>query len=192
MQSIDSKFVVRLLLIVLAVVILFVLISQYNKQTKSIKVTKEQFTKSDNIMSNPALFGLDETLVKQEQSSDVKPSEPSTNDSFRAVDFQTESALPKDCFPRDNLTADDLLPKDAANSKWAQVAPAGQGDVQNQNFLTSGYMFGVDTIGQSMRNANYQLRSDIPVPRFAVGPWNQSTIEFDSSRRFFEIGSEDC
>lgn len=189
----DNRFVVRVILIVLAIAILFVLITQYNKQSK---VSKEQFTKPtpDQIESTPALFALDAPLVSQEQSSasDVKPSESVSTDSYRAVDFQTESTLPSSCFPRDKLTAEDLLPKDAANSKWAQVAPAGQGDVQNQNFLTAGYMVGIDTVGQTRRNANYQLRSDIPNPRFAVGPWNQSTIEFDTSRRFFEIGSEDC
>eukprot|EP00955_Chlamydomonas_euryale_P086436 364213-Chlamydomonas_euryale.AAC.12 len=56
------------------------------------------------------------------------------------------------CPPKDKLTAQDLLPKDAANSKWAQVVPAGQGDVDNQNYLTAGYLVG-------LTNSNLQLES---------------------------------
>ena len=121
-------------------------------------------------------------------ASQVKPSEPLSNEDYKAVDFSTENKLPTDCFPRDKLTADDLLPKDAANSKWAQVNPAGQGELKDQNFLNAGYQIGIDTIGQSLRNANYQLRSDPPNPKLSVGPWQQSTIDYDNSRKYFEIG----
>lgn len=94
------------------------------------------------------------------------------------------------CYPRDRLTAEDLLPKDAANSKWAQLNPSGQGDVQDQNFLTAGYHVGVNTQGQSLRNANYQLRSEPANPQQAVSPWNIATIEPDVNRRALEIGGD--
>lgn len=92
------------------------------------------------------------------------------------------------CFPRDRLTADDLLPKDA-NSKWAQLNPSGAGNVQDQNYLTAGYHIGINTVGQSLRNANLQLRSEPPNPTVPVGPWSISTIEYDNNRRPLEIGS---
>ncbi len=122
-------------------------------------------------------------------ASTVVPSEPSGNEAYKAVNFDVQQRLPSECAPRDKLTVEDLLPKDAANSKWAQVAPAGQGDVKDQNFLTAGYLVGTNTVGQSLRNANMQLRSDPPIERMNVGPWNQTTIEYDNSRKFFEIGN---
>ena len=95
------------------------------------------------------------------------------------------------CYPRDRLTASDLLPTDAANSRWAQVNPAGQGDISDQNFLTAGYHVGINTVGSSMKNANQQLRSEPPNPRLAVSPWNVSTIEYsDINRRPLEIGGD--
>lgn len=93
------------------------------------------------------------------------------------------------CFPRDRLSADDLLPKDAANSKWAQLNPAGSGDIHDQNYLTAGYHIGVNTVGQSLRNANLQLRSEPANPQVAVSPWLLSTIEPDLRARQLEIGS---
>jgi hypothetical protein len=108
---------------------------------------------------------------------------------YKPVDFQAsvDSLSPADCFPRDRLSAEDLLPKDAANSKWAQVNPAGQGDVGDQNFLASGFHQGVDTIGATLRNANWQLRSEPPNPRQKVSVWGESSIEPDLNRRPLEI-----
>jgi hypothetical protein len=101
----------------------------------------------------------------------------------------SQSANAQACFPRDRLHAKDLLPKDASESKWAQLNPAGTGDIHDQNYLTAGYHIGVNTVGQSMRNANLQLRSEIPNPQTPVGPWMISTIEPDIRQNTLEIGS---
>ncbi len=95
--------------------------------------------------------------------------------------------LPKDCYPKDQLTPSELLPGDP-NSKWAQVNPSGQGDLKDQNFLNAGYHIGVNTVGQTLRNANLQLRSEPPNPQVKVSPWLQTTIEPDTNRRPMEIG----
>ena len=100
------------------------------------------------------------------------------------VDSSTDT-----CFVRDRLQSSDLLPKDADNSKWAQINPAGSGILGDQNFLTAGYHVGINTIGQSLRNANLQLRSEPPNPQVAVSPWGISTIEPDVRAVAFEIGS---
>jgi len=118
-------------------------------------------------------------------------SDPQGNEVFNEVSGATAPAVPSpSCFPRDRLTADDLLPKDAANSRWAQMNPAGQGDVRDQNFLTAGYHVGVNTQGSSMRNANLQLRSEPPNPQVPVSPWNISTISPDVLRKPLEVGGD--
>ena len=94
---------------------------------------------------------------------------------------------PKNCYPKKQLKASELLPNDP-NSKWAQVNPMGQGDIAGKNYLSAGALIGVNTIGQSLRNANYQLRSDPPNPQVKVSIWQQSTIEPDINRRSLEIG----
>jgi hypothetical protein len=108
--------------------------------------------------------------------------------SVASVGGDSQSGM-QSCFPRDRLTASDLLPKDAADSKWARVNPSGTGDIHDQNYLTAGYHVGINTVGQSLRNANLQLRSEIPNPQNAVGPWMISTIEPDLRQATLEIGS---
>lgn len=117
-----------------------------------------------------------------------------SNETFKALNAKNQwgygdsDRLPKDCFPKDQLTPAELLPGDA-NSTWAQVNPIGQGDLMDKNFLEAGYHIGINTIGQSNRNANLQLRSEPPNPQMAVSPWMQSTIEPDLGRKPLEIGN---
>lgn len=80
-----------------------------------------------------------------------------------------------------------LLPKDG-NNQWAQLSPAGSGELQGINLLQAGYHIGIDTIGQTLRNANLQIRSEPPNPQMNVGPWNQTTISPDLMRVPLELG----
>jgi len=90
-------------------------------------------------------------------------------------------------FPKEQLSAQDLLPQDES-SLWAQVNPSGEGSLKDRSFLQAGYNIGINTVGQTLRNANLQLRSEPPCPQIKVSPWLQSTIQADVSRKPFEIG----
>lgn len=132
---------------------------------------------------------------QQQQMPMPMPMPPHTESIPRPVPViqnnMQKAETPTDCFPKDKLTPEELLPRDAANSEWAQVNPSGQGCVKNQNFLTSGYHMGINSIGSTLRNPNLQLRSEPPNPRERVGPWMQSTIEPDLNRRPLEINGCD-
>ena len=95
---------------------------------------------------------------------------------------------PAGCYPRDQLTPSELLPKDQ-NTVWAEQNPMGPGSLKGKNFLSAGALIGVNTVGQSMRNANLQVRSEPPNPQVAVSIFNQSTISPDISHRPLEIGA---
>ena len=98
------------------------------------------------------------------------------------------SDAPAGCYPRDQLTPSELLPKDMS-SVWAEQNPMGPGSLKGKNFLSAGALIGVNTVGQSMRNANLQVRSEPPCPQVAVSIFNQSTISPDISHRPLEIGA---
>lgn len=94
---------------------------------------------------------------------------------------------PAGCYPRDQLTPSELLPKDM-QSVWAQQNPMGPGSLKGKNFLSAGALIGVNTVGQSLRNANLQVRSEPPNPQVAISIFNQSTISPDFNKRPLEIG----
>ena len=115
--------------------------------------------------------------AKKEQFAN--PSEPSE------VPFAAGNA-PSNCYPKNQLNPLELLPSDP-NSKWAQVNPQGAGDIAGKNYLNAGALIGVNTVGQSLRNASWDLRSEPANPQVAVSPWFNSTIEPDVNRRTMEI-----
>jgi len=91
--------------------------------------------------------------------------------------MDAENSLPKVMKPAMPLLtpSSQLLPKmtpEAAD--FAQFAPK---NLQAQNFLTATQWVGVNTQGASLKNANYDLRSNPLIPKADVGPWSQSTIE---------------
>jgi hypothetical protein len=93
---------------------------------------------------------------------------------------------PANCYPKNQLAPQELLPADP-NSKWAQVNPQSAGDIAGKNFLNAGALIGVNTVGQSLRNASWDLRSEVPNPQVQVSPWMISTISPDLARRPLEI-----
>jgi hypothetical protein len=100
----------------------------------------------------------------------------------------TMHGVPSSCSQTNMQNPSELLPKDV-NNQWAQLNPSGKGELSNVNLLKAGYHIGIDTVGQTLRNANLQIRSEPPNPQLYVGPWNQSTIEPDFMRPPLEIGS---
>jgi hypothetical protein len=84
-------------------------------------------------------------------------------------------------------TPSDLLPNDQ-NNQWAALNPSSLTQGGMPDLLQAGHHIGLDTIGQTLKNANLQLRSDPYIVKQDVGPWNHSTIEPDLGRVPLEIG----
>lgn len=92
------------------------------------------------------------------------------------------------CYSGSVLQAPDLLPGDVGDNAWQATSPQAQGHITDQNFLESGHHYGINTVGQSLKNANRQLRSDPPIPKVNVSPWLNSTVDGDQgNRKQFEI-----
>ena len=100
---------------------------------------------------------------------------------------------PSSCYPQQTLKPEDLLPTDEGKAiqEFNIAKPVGEGILQGVNLLDASYHVGVNTVGQSLRNANRQLRSEPPNPQVNVSPWMNTTITPDLPRRPLEVG-ESC
>ena len=144
---------------------------------------------SDNVEAAPA--ASNQQQQQEPAPNSVGASEPlGQNEDYKAVEGTASgrNQLPNECYPKDILSPQELLPKDV-DSVWAQSVPAGQGSLGDKNFLNAGFHVGLNTVGQSLRNANRQIRSEPPNPQVKVSPWLQSTIEPDTNRKPLEIGA---
>ena len=97
---------------------------------------------------------------------------------------------PSSCYPQQKLTPADLLPTDESKAitEFNIAKPVGEGILQGVNMLDASYHVGINTVGQSLRNANRQLRSEPPNPQVSVSPWMNSSIGPDLLRRPLEVG----
>ena len=86
------------------------------------------------------------------------------------------------------LTTKDLLPKYDDANEFAKQNPTSK-LLQEQNFLTSGYHMGINSISQSHKIKYNDLRSCPPIPKQEVGPFNNSSYEMPAGagRRYLEI-----
>ena len=209
-MAFEQGFVLRGLIVVLSIVSVILLVTHYNKANKQTDAFVDQpydpnYSNDVYAMtqSSPrAVTAEDDDVIRPydvstdvqsgdgqetKQTQEWNASEAAGDEVYRSVDYPVNAppAAKPGCFPRDKLSADDLLPKDAANSMWSQVMPAGQGDLSDKNFLTAGYHVGMSS--SVIRNANYGLRSEPPNPQMVVSPWMNTTIDPDMMRRPLEV-----
>lgn len=137
------------------------------------------------------LLGMFEGFESQPApvSSGVAASEGVANDSA-PKDVSNMSRTPSTCYPQPTLKAQDLLPKEdgAAIEQFNSTKDHGEGILKGVNFLDAGFNVGVNTVGQSLKNANRQLRAEPPNPQVNVSPWLNTTIGPDLLRRPLEDG----
>ena len=188
----DRQHLMKMAMLALAVAALVYMASIYSKNDQV-----ENF--NDEIIEENTEDSLDEYQDDIDEETDVEQfSNPtgnqvtgvSNNDNasnYESIVQDSANTRPGDCFPKDQLTPGELLPADS-KTKWSESVPAAQGELEEQNFLTAGYHVGVNTVGQSLRNANRQIRSEPPNPQVKVSPWLQTTIDTDANRRPLEIG----
>jgi hypothetical protein len=196
-----KKLFVPLVILLIAVLLSFLLVSG---SSKARVYNTEKFTVDNAILTPASAFVQPQNnsiaAIGQSQYDpnaaaagigSIAASDAAGNEIFNSV-VSSPAQPTQSCYPRDRLTADDLLPKDAANSRWAQMNPAGQGDVSDVNFLTAGYHIGINSVGSSLKNPNLQLRSEPPNPQQVVSPWMQSSIQPSDigNRRPLEIGGD--
>jgi hypothetical protein len=80
----------------------------------------------------------------------------------------------------DNYNAKDFLPNEI-NDEWFETDFSLAKYQLNDDKLinTERYIIGINTVGQSLKNASYDIRGTIPNPKFVISPWNNSTYEPD-------------
>ena len=74
------------------------------------------------------------------------------------------------------------LPKEV-NDEWFDTDfTQAKNKLDNDKLInTEKYVIGVDTVGQSLKNASHDIRGTIANPKFNVSPWNNSTYEPDNN-----------
>ena len=164
--------------ILLAGVIILALILMNYNQSKS---------KQHEKMS--CVSGMDPSSILQTATSIYPSGSIESASSLLNTNLLTVSGIQSPPAPpsQSSMNPSDLLPINQ-NTEWSNLNPAS-GDLKNLNLLTADQVIGINTVSSSLRNANYQERSDPAIPKVDLGPWWHSTIEPDTHRRPLEVGN---
>jgi hypothetical protein len=159
--------------------------------------------------SNPTLFEpknvlpIDYSMINSNQMSSNVPVSSNNIDSianfdpndddyfYNGTDLSSafKNSLPANANPNtidfkknnvDKYNAKDFLPKEV-NDEWFETDfSLAKYQLNDDNLInTEKYIIGINTVGESLKNASYDIRGTIPNPKFIVSPWNNSTYEPD-------------
>lgn len=130
-----------------------------------------------------------ETAPGAEEGSAINSFKPSETDGGANLNKAFTRPLPKGSkcntvdFNKNYLKKYDsknYLPQEV-NDEWFDTDFTQAKNKLNSDSLinTEKYVVGVDTVGQSLKNASHDIRGTIANPKFNVSPWNNSTYEPD-------------
>lgn len=177
-MKLPQKNVVRLGAIVLGLVVLVAVVNAYSGSRSG---GGEGFEKGGLEPQGPLSNGPDQPMNVSSHSQGGNAAPSMANESRHPSGQQT--------YQQNVLSPEELLPKGGLGASWSATNPVGLNELKGQSALLSpGYHYGINTVGQTLRNANLDVRSDPPNPRKNVGPFLNSTIEPDLMRRQLEIG----
>jgi len=176
----NSKCIVVLLL----AIALICMLNQNDKPVEGMTQEDTEINPVDNSEIDSEVDSenlLSEVLAEVEPSDDTKSTTAAVNESSTSVTAKNMAKLMEENEEKKlKFNAGDLLPKDV-NKDWFETDfSSAQVNVDDNNLVvTDRYIVGVNTVGQSLKNASYDLRAAPPNPKFTVSPWQQSTIEPD-------------
>ena len=174
-----------ILMIAVAFLIIYILQNYYSPSNKNYR---ENYSEYDENIQNSNSY---DNQLPQQYETNNSPSSclPQVADKCGNSSIYTEEQdiAHASCFPKSQLTPDDLLPTNECNV-WSKSNPAGAGSLADRNFLQAGWATGISSVGSTLRNANLQLRSEPPNPQVSVSPWMQSSISPDLERKPLELG----
>ena len=168
------------------------------EQTEEVEPTGVDPTKQNETFANISSELVNQVLAESENKMGVSKGEGSIfnyepNDNDKSFGAALEVAFEKAIGPTEktdeidfkknnnkNYDAKDFLPKEI-NDDWfnTDFSQAKYNINDDKLINTEKYIIGINTVGQSLKNASYDIRGSVNVPKFSVSPWNNSTTEAD-------------
>ncbi len=163
------------LIIVIAGIILLIALILYSSNFSAIKnsgnVNVEEKLKND-ILNDDSIF--DGSHQYADYPEKLEKAEKTNEEGV--VEYKGK----KFAVGKDNLfNVKEYLPQEKKEGWFTD--PSTSIEINDISLIDNREFIGINTVGQSLRNANLNLRPQPPVPKVNVSPWNMSTIEPDTN-----------
>ena len=173
-MKLSQDSVVRLGAVALGIVVLYAIINNYSSAKGAVGEGMEVGgLPPQGPLSNTPGVGPSSLPNPHSEGGDMHPTDA----------LQARNPTGQQSYTQTALSPQELLPKGGLGASWSATNPIGPADsLKGVNLLAPGYHYGINTVGQTLRNANLDLRADVPNPRVPVSPFLNSTIEPDLRR----------
>lgn len=172
----------KLIILLLLIFGLYVLLNNDNVENFKILGNNKEYNNYD--LKNLNYLYSNDNLNNENDDNDDNNENDDNNDENDDNDDNNENDkdTKKNNTSKKALKAKDLLPGYVVNSKdnFDSFTNLFNYDKALELDIAENKL-GVDTIGQSKRNASQDLREHPVCPKFNIGPWNNSTIEPDNN-----------
>jgi hypothetical protein len=198
----DNQMSTLLLLLILGFLIYYLTkpnvenLSNLNTDSKTVQVApvasvpKNNFVVQNKEPSDPQNL-VNQIIGESDSNNNVYSFEPNTD--FNDIGAELNTAFDSGNVPaltpdvvnvnKNNVSqynAKDFLPKEINNEWFDTDFSQAKFNINDDKLInTERYIIGINTVGQSLKAASYDIRGAVPNPKFAVSPWNNSTIEAD-------------
>jgi hypothetical protein len=174
---------VKLIILVVLVVLLIVMLNNNDKNTKKKSVVRNKQVQqaAPQVQQQPKLVveNFDDSTTNT-AASQLAPAPTPTSTSLTTTQQNMAALAEENDANQITFNCSDYLPQET-NQDWFETDfDNAQLQCDSTSLVTTDrYIVGVNTVGQSLKNASYDLRAQPPCPKFKVSPWNNSTIEPD-------------
>ena len=185
---------VKLIILVVLVVLLIVMLNNNDNQQSQVGQQQQQY-----MASNPVLVEdftqhqaaqqqaiqqqqvAQQQAIQQQQVAQQQARQQQVAQQQKSVTQQNmEKLAQQNSEKQQQYSCNDYLPQEINNDWFETDLNNAQVTCDDKSLIIADrYVTGVDTVGQSLKNASYDIRAQPPCPKFNVSPWNNSTIEPD-------------
>jgi len=180
-----------ILLIILIGIILLIILNMNSNNKEYFDIPKDLTSKNSNSAISNSILPIknnNKQLINNQNNNKINNQNNNQNNKQNSIgdymlldtNIPTEEKFlkvtPSDV--RKTLLSSDLLPKEE-NDDWFQNPNSKFNLMDAVQLEIPEIKIGIDTVGQSRKNATYDIRSAPPNPKFVVSPWSNSTIEPD-------------
>ena len=169
---------VKLIILVVLVVVLIVMLNNNDKNTtKSVPQAKQARKKPAVRQQTKQVV---ENFTDSVPASQQAPAPTPTSTTMTTTQKNMAALAEENDANQITFNCNDYLPQET-NQDWFETDfDNAQLQCDSTSLVTTDrYIVGVNTVGQSLKNASYDIRAQPPCPKFKVSPWNNSTIEPD-------------
>lgn len=137
----------------------------------------QYFDQNNNLIGDSQVNDID--FVPRDETIPIDAQGQQPYASFYEAGKKATCGSNQDCNVEDLFNADHYLPKEQNDEWWNTLEQSIP--IKDRHLVNINKPIGINTIGSSLKNPSYDIRGTPANPKFAISPFNNSSIDPDTN-----------